>query len=79
MSDEKLFHYLASRIQTRETSIHTIAIITSSASLLLFVLYFSGDFSSTIQDEVTIRLLGILRLWQVIHLLYKNKIQVQEG
>jgi len=60
MSDEKLFHYLASRIQTRETSIHTIAIITSSASLLLFVLYFSGDFSSTIQDEVIVRLLGIL-------------------
>jgi len=60
MSDEKLFHYLVSRIQTRETSTHTVAIIASSASFLLFVLYFSENFSPTVIQEVGIRLLGII-------------------
>lgn len=58
MSDEKLFHYLVSRIQTREISTHTVAIIASSASLILFVLFFSDNLSDA--EELAIRLLGII-------------------
>lgn len=58
MSDEKLFQYLVSRIQTRETSTHTVATIASSASLILFVLFFSDNLSDV--EELTIRLLGII-------------------
>ena len=58
MSDEKLFQYLVSRVQTRETSTHTVATIASSASIILFVLYFSGNLSDA--DKVAVRLLGII-------------------
>ena len=53
--DDRLFLYLISRIQTREISTHTVAVISSSASLILFVFYFSNA-----NDEFSIRLLGIV-------------------
>jgi hypothetical protein len=43
-SDDKLFQYLVSRVQTRETSTHAIASISSSASLVLLGLFFSDNF-----------------------------------
>jgi len=41
MTDEKLFQYLISRVQVRETSTLTVAAIASSASIILLGLYFS--------------------------------------
>jgi len=41
MTDEKLFQFLTSRTQSRETVSLTIATITSSASLILIVLFFN--------------------------------------
>ena len=45
MTEENLFNYLVSRVQTRETSTLSVAAIASSASLILFALYFSDTIS----------------------------------
>jgi len=58
MSDDRLFYYLVSRIQSRETSIQAVATIASSASLILFALHFSSDLS--IEEELSVRLVGII-------------------
>jgi len=57
MTDEKLFHYLVSRVHTRETSTLTISAIASSASIILFGLYFSD---LTDQEKNIIFWIGIL-------------------
>lgn len=50
MTDEKLFQYLVSRVQVRETSTLTVAAIASSASIILLGLYFSP---SLLDEEMT--------------------------
>lgn len=57
MDDEKLFQYLVSRVQLRETSTLTVASIASSSSLILLGLFFSSVLPD-INKEV-FRLIGI--------------------
>ena len=57
MTDKKLFQYLVSRVQVRETSTLTIATITSSASLILLGLFFSPALTQL--DKEIIRWIGI--------------------
>jgi|GEM_PF-5830208 len=56
MTDEKLFHFLISRVHAREAVSLTLATITSSASLILLALFF------TIKQDIPILavILGIL-------------------
>ena len=58
MSDDKLFQYLVSRVQTRETSTHAVASIASSTSLVLFGLFFS--FTLPMPDKDIMKWIGIV-------------------
>jgi len=52
MTDENLFQYLLSRVQTRESSTLGLATIASSASLILFGIYFSFNIDEQIKNVV---------------------------
>jgi len=58
VDDAKLFQYLVSRVQVRETATLTLTTIASSASLILFGLFFSFGFSGT--DQEIVRFIGII-------------------
>ena len=58
MFDDKLFHYLVSRVHTREISTHTMASIASSTSLVLLVLFLSDGIID--KDNDVIRWIGLL-------------------
>ena len=62
MTDEKLFQYLVSRVQVRESSTLTVAAIASSASIILLGLYFSPELLSEqmTQERNIIFWVGIL-------------------
>ena len=60
MDNEKLFQYLVSRVQVRESSTLTIASIASSASIILWGLYLSLIYSDIEIDLEFARVVGII-------------------